>query len=204
MITVAALYVDPRGTLASRFWEKVNKSGRVVRPELGRCWEWIASTDRKGYGQIMCATATGSKAPQRAHRISWMLHHVELPELCVLHRCDNRLCVRPDHLFLGTVGDNNRDMYAKGRGCVHGFTTESRIAASAKLPRGDSHYSRTNPERLARGERHGLTQLTEEQVKSIRVKRKAGARLRDLAVAYGISEPAVSAIATRRNWRHVP
>jgi len=103
-------------TVAARFWPKVNKKGPVPAHchELGPCWVWTAGTNRQGYGQIMCAGPRGW-CPQKAHRISWLLHHGTMPELCVLHACDNPRCVRPDHLFLGTVEDNNRDMRNKGR-----------------------------------------------------------------------------------------
>lgn len=51
-----------------------------------------------------------------AHRFSYELHYGDIPgNMCVLHRCDNRLCVRPDHLFLGTLKENVRDMMAKQR-----------------------------------------------------------------------------------------
>lgn len=74
------------------------------------CWEWQAARDRRGYGLIRFRGAL-----HRAHRVSWALAHGELPTACVLHRCDNRSCVRPEHLFLGTQGDNVRDARDKGR-----------------------------------------------------------------------------------------
>src|SRR5687767_4720826 len=89
--------------LSERFWEKVRKTDG--------CWLWTASRNAKGYGQIMY-----QRRPIHAHRVSWQLANGPIPDgLCVLHRCDNPQCVNPGHLFLGTIVDNNRDMFAKGR-----------------------------------------------------------------------------------------
>jgi HNH endonuclease len=85
-----------------RFWAKVKRGPG--------CWEWQGYRDRKGYGRI-----GGGKDSQLVHRLSWSLHHGDPGELCVLHHCDNPPCVNPDHLFLGTIQDNNADMIAKGR-----------------------------------------------------------------------------------------
>src|SRR5690242_10599760 len=75
------------------------------------CWEWQGSTHASGYGQIsICGK------PRRAHRVSYLIYRGPIePGLFVLHRCDNRKCVRPDHLFLGTSQDNVTDMEVKGR-----------------------------------------------------------------------------------------
>lgn len=89
--------------LKERFWEKVDNSGE--------CWVWIGSTTYNGYGEIHWRGKT-----KRANRISWELHFGEIPHgMRVLHSCDNRRCVRPDHLFIGTDMDNTRDMQRKGR-----------------------------------------------------------------------------------------
>src|SRR5271156_3333483 len=74
------------------------------------CWNWIASLSTHGYGQIYY-----NKKNYPAHRISWFVHKNEWPSLFVLHACDNRKCVNPDHLFLGTAKDNTKDMFKKGR-----------------------------------------------------------------------------------------
>ncbi len=100
--------------LAARFWKKVNKDGPIVRPELGPCWIWTGSIDIGGYGHLYFG-GRGSKEA-KAHRIAWLLVNGPIPNgLLVLHKCDNRPCIRPDHMFIGTAGDNARDAVAKGR-----------------------------------------------------------------------------------------
>lgn len=79
--------------------------------ETPTCWNWTGSTIAKGYGVIGHA---GTRL--LAHRVSWQEHRGPIPPgQRVLHKCDNRVCVNPDHLFLGTDQDNMDDMYAKGR-----------------------------------------------------------------------------------------
>lgn len=71
------------------------------------CWIWMLSENHHGYGQ---------HEGQGAHRTSWELHRGVIPEgMLVLHKCDNRLCVNPAHLYLGTPKDNTQDMIRKGR-----------------------------------------------------------------------------------------
>jgi hypothetical protein len=75
------------------------------------CWTWTAYTDKDGYGIFRIG-----EARIRAHRMAYELGVGPIPSgLQVCHHCDNPPCVRPDHLFVGTQGDNNRDMAAKGR-----------------------------------------------------------------------------------------
>jgi len=75
------------------------------------CVEWTGGTDGRGYGR---KTVKGVR--ERTHRMAWEARRGPIPEgKCVLHRCDNRLCMNVAHLFLGTYSDNERDKVAKGR-----------------------------------------------------------------------------------------
>ena len=92
----------------SRFWSHVDRSNE--------CWEWTGHHNRYGYGRISIGSRLdGTSREVMAHRYSWELHYGPINDALVLHRCDNRKCVRPDHLFLGTNADNTNDMVAKGR-----------------------------------------------------------------------------------------
>lgn len=130
------------------------------------CWLWTGTKKRRGYGVIRGLAA---------HRLSWQIHRGEIgPGLCVCHVCDNPSCVNPEHLFLGTVTDNNHDRHAKGR---------------TKLP----------PQK---GERNPQSKLTTAQVESIRSLRgvlpqAAVARL------YGITQGCVSQIQIGIRWQHL-
>jgi len=105
--------------VAERFWRKVNKDGPVPahRPELGPCWVWTDHLS-SGYGMIRLeSTKKGDKGQNvLCHRLAWFLETGTWPEPCALHKCDNRACVRFDHLFEGDRADNIRDMASKNRG----------------------------------------------------------------------------------------
>ncbi len=86
-----------------RFFNKVKKTDN--------CWSWLASSNGRGYGEF-----SWQSKKHYAHRWSYYYHYnIEPGELLVCHKCDNPSCVNPEHLFLGTYLDNNRDCKAKGR-----------------------------------------------------------------------------------------
>lgn len=92
---------------AARFWARVDMTGD--------CWLWTGGRSSNGYGKLGANRRTVS-----AHRFAYELTHGAIPVgMFVCHSCDNRLCVRDAHHFLGTSADNMRDMAAKGRS-AHG------------------------------------------------------------------------------------
>lgn len=87
----------------------------IVNPENG-CWGWTGFFNTFGYALFKC-NALRNGMTFAASRASWIIHYGEISsrKIFVLHKCDNRKCVNPDHLFLGSHKDNMKDMKDKGR-----------------------------------------------------------------------------------------
>ena len=152
-------------SLEERIWSKINKL------RIDDCWEWQAATNKLGYGVVMYH---GSGA--LAHRIVWLLENGDVPDgLCVLHTCDNPPCCNPEHLWLGTREDNNKDRAAKGRGG-------------------------NNP---ALGEASHLSKLTNKNIEKIRMRFASGASVYRLATLYGVGWRHIYKIVNREIWKHV-
>lgn len=154
---------EPPIRTKKRFIAKVNKD-----TESG-CWEWTAGCDREGYGLFKYKRAT-----RRASRISWILYRGEIPnDLWILHKCDNRLCVKPSHLFLGTPSDNSLDREKKGRG------------------------------RDLVGENNGYSKLNDATVLQIRSLKASGVKQKDIAEQFGVTASTVSVVVNRKIWKHI-
>ncbi len=157
----------------ARFWSKVEKGAT--------CWNWGAAIWKSnGYG---CFTIRSLS--YRAHRISYEIHFGNPHGLMVLHTCDNRHCVRPDHLFLGTHQDNMDDMTEKGR------------AASGK-----KHRAHLHPDTIRRGSSNGNSRLTEDKVREIRSLFPSKSA-RELGAIYGVSRIMIRKILNREAWFHI-
>lgn len=148
-----------------RFFEKVE-----ITEGEGDCWLWQGAVAGSGYGYFYFRGKSVC-----AHRVAWILANGEIPPgLCILHTCDNPLCVRPGHLFLGDRASNMADMVAKGRGAN------------------------------AAGENNNMNKLTEAQVIEIRRRYAAGdVSQRELGEEFGVTNSAISHITRRRRWKHV-
>jgi hypothetical protein len=166
------------------------------------CWNWPLSINPKtGYGQ-MSEWVDGKRMLYTSHRVSYTAHKGEISlGLSVLHRCDNRKCFNPAHLFLGTQLDNMRDAACKGR--LPGppkNTVNWQHLHPEKIVRGKDHHLSKDSSCLPRGSEHHATKITEVEVLEIR---KSSSTLRELSEIYGMSQSALGKIRAGQSWRHV-
>lgn len=137
------------------------------------CWLWTASKDNHGYGQIWVRGI----GPVKAYRVAFELYIGQIPGgIHVCHKCDNRACVNPDHLFLGTPADNVHDMIRKGRDRKRGLLGNSNSQAK----------------------------LNESQVVAIRTLLAHGdATQSEIGKMYGVTQSQVSLIKLGKKWGHL-
>ncbi len=144
---------------------------KVCKKDSNDCWVFLGAKNSAGYGQFKF----GKLGVTLAHRASWMITHNKIIpcNMCICHTCDNPGCVNPQHLWLGTRAENNQDKANKGR------------APSGKM----------------KGENHGRSKITAQQIHRIR---RSKAKQCCLAEEFGISPSAISMIINRKRWKHLP
>lgn len=165
--------VYKRKSVSERFLSRVNKHGVKVSYMKTRCWEFTGSLDGGGYGRF------GIKYESwKAHRISWVFaNRKRVPKgMFICHKCDNRACVRPSHLFLGTQKENIQDAIKKGR-----FI----------------------PPVMLSGEDHPAAKLSNEDVKRIREFRAQGYTQQLIAEEYDVSQMQISNIINFKSRKGV-
>lgn len=158
---------------------------KVVKLSSG-CWFFCGTKNGAGYGTIGLGSREEGKG--FAHRVSYELHNGPIPEgMVVCHSCDVKLCVNPEHLFLGTQYDNIKDMKSKGRGCS-----------------GERWHASRPPETILRGDKHGRSKLTEQDaIEIIRLFREECLNKTQIAKRFGITREMARNIINRRNWKHL-
>lgn len=144
-----------------RFWKYVENLA------VETCWEWKGGKTSDNYGSFYFR-----KKPMKAHRVSFVLHKGEVPKgMCVLHNCDNALCVNPSHLRLGTQLENIEDREKRGRGGDH------------------------------TGEKAGLAKLTWEKVKRIReLRANSNLTQKEIALRFGVERSAIGRLLNNKTW----
>ena len=148
------------------FWERVK--AQTVINEKG-CHIFTGTKDECGYGRIW-----QGKKLVRLHRAMYEKLHGEIPKgLVILHKCDVPACINPNHLLLGTQGDNVEDMIQK---------------------------KRNNP---SIGSKHGMAKLTESDIPKIKQRLNDGETCVAIAKDYGVSDNMIRHIKMGRSWRHV-
>lgn len=172
---------------------RIDKSSIPV-PECG-CLIWLGALSNSGYG---CISVDGKM--QRVHRFAWIVAKGPIPDgLHVLHKCDTRLCINTDHLFLGTHTDNMKDKMAKGRGNHPFGLRNGRHTQPHKTSRGVNHYWHKHPE-LHRGANNPQAKLTPQQVLQIRAWRGSQA---SASRHFRVSTSTINRIVLGTHWKYV-
>lgn len=108
-----------------------------ARP-AGDCLEWAGGRGSEGYGRVRIAGV-----PEYAHRVAYRLSKGPIPDgLTINHHCDNPPCVKPEHLYAGTVLDNVRDRVRRGRGGSAGVRSDVASAILGQRGRADEIAAR--------------------------------------------------------------
>jgi hypothetical protein len=133
------------------------------------CWEYTGGINNKGYGRIK-----DDFKNLLAHRVSYEIFIGEIQEdFCVCHKCDNRKCINPAHLFLGTKADNNKDRHDKGRSADHS------------------------------GEKNGRAKLSAADIKMIIELREKGLTYKQISQKFPVNVQTIGKVCNQKLWRNI-
>jgi hypothetical protein len=154
--------------------ELLEKLMKNVYPEPNTgCWLWSGMVNVSGYGIMKAASLPQFKTPL-THRLSYFLHKGEFDySLNVLHKCDNPICVNPEHLFLGTHLENMIDRKTKNR------------------------TNRAAP----KGSKCGASKITEDVV--LKIRSITNKTQKQIADSFGLTQSAVHYIVSGKTWKHI-
>jgi hypothetical protein len=186
--TTPKTHVKPSENIIRRFESKFERQGPTPDPTnphyagLGPCWDWKAHIGINGYGYMYYGGL--DKRPVAAHRLSYAIYKGDIPsEAFVLHRCDRRCCVNPDHLVLGDHDTNMVDKMVKGR------------AGRGEPVKHDYRAS---------GEKNGHAKLRECDVREARFRRAlGGVTFEALAAEYGVTRKSLENAVKGKTWKCV-
>lgn len=168
----------------SKLWELDQKSG---------CWLWIGCKGLGGYGYF---------DRKGAHRFSYEHYKGPIHDgLWVLHSCDTRMCVNPDHLHLGTNSDNIREAVARGRHKSGLGYVRSPDHLAEIVRRNVSRTGLGNMKFV--GSNHPNSKLTENNVANIRHMLSIGETISSIAKSFGVSHRSIRFIKNNVTWKHV-
>lgn len=149
-----------------RFWAKVDRRGP------NDCWPWTGAISKNGYGSFKL-----NRVALTTSRVAWeAATGVSAGKNMVLHKCDNRPCCNPSHLYLGDVRQNSRDMVERGRG-------RNGVVIGSSNPR---------------------AKLNEADIVRIRGMIADGQLNTVIAAKFGVSHQMISKIRQGHFWKHVP
>ena len=153
------------------------------------CWIWTGKIGKNGYGSF-AHIINGHKKFVLAHRMSYETFIGEIPKgLNVCHKCDNRKCVNPDHLWIGSQEENIHDAEKKGR---------------MKRTTGYKHTEENKARfKLRRGEKAHKVKLKEKQVIRIKKMLKSNLTIREISEKFNVSATCISSIKQGINWKHL-
>jgi hypothetical protein len=148
----------------------INRLLKKIKKHKSGCWNWIGSKYPTGYGRFSYKKHKGY-----AHRMSYIVFKGKIKKnFCVCHACDNKACINPDHLWLGTQKDNIIDCINKGRRAIY-----------------------------KTGENHKNHKLINKQIIEIKYKLKNNMPIYKIAKHYFVHINTIYAIKNNKTWKHI-